>query len=195
MRIVDAATASQKQWYAMLWCFFFKNDYGVDTFLYTDSLSQNTLVGPSMETPNMRSLYRRASTSSTAFFNAVNFLPNVLVSTVFLPFTEWNDWSFVNENKYPCLWLSSHLVTRMIGIYKTMRRYGVTTGLRHIWRNHFLHTFVEILPVKLMESIDVNLRVARIKSELAFWIFLEISKNMENLFQMSYTWWSKVSWQ
>ena len=32
----------------------------------------------------MRSLYRRASTGSTEFFNAVNLLPNVLVSTVFL---------------------------------------------------------------------------------------------------------------
>ena len=55
----------------------------------------------------------------------------------------------------------------MIGIYKTMRRYVVTMRLTHIWRNCFLHTFVEILPVKVMESIDVDLRVAQIKSELA----------------------------
>ena len=36
-----------------------------------------------MGIPNIHSLYRRASTNLTTFFNAVNSLPNVLVSTVF----------------------------------------------------------------------------------------------------------------
>ena len=76
----------------------------------------------------------------------------------------------------------------MIGILKTSARYGVTTRIRHIRRNHLLHTFVEILPIKPMGSIDVDIRVARIKSELALLTVLEISKDMENLFQMSYTW-------
>ena len=51
-------------------------------FLYTASLSQNTLVGPSIGTPNIRSLYLRASVSSTAVFIARNSAPKVLVSTV-----------------------------------------------------------------------------------------------------------------
>jgi hypothetical protein len=52
-------------------------------FLHTASLSQNTLVGPSIGTPNILNLYRNASIISVAFFNAVDSDPNVEASTKF----------------------------------------------------------------------------------------------------------------
>ena len=41
------------------------------------------LVGPSIGTPNILNLYLNAVISSTAFFMAVNYDPNVDVSTQF----------------------------------------------------------------------------------------------------------------
>jgi hypothetical protein len=82
-RIVPAATASLVRWYAIALCFFFQVDSGKVAFLVTASLSQNTFVGPSIGTPNIRNLYRNDSTSSTAILIATNSLPNVEVSTVF----------------------------------------------------------------------------------------------------------------
>ena len=63
--------------------FLFKVDSEVYTFLYTDSLSQNMLVGPSIGMPKTRNLYRRSSTNSVAVLRAMNSLENVLVSKVF----------------------------------------------------------------------------------------------------------------
>ena len=50
-------------------------------FLYTTSLSENTLSAPSNVTPKILNFYRKASTISTATFNEHNSAPNVLVST------------------------------------------------------------------------------------------------------------------
>ena len=63
--------------------FLFNFDSGVNALLYTDLLSQNILVGPSVEIPNIRNLYQSASTNSVDVLKAMNSLDNVLVSEVF----------------------------------------------------------------------------------------------------------------
>jgi hypothetical protein len=65
----------------MLWCFLVNVDWGRLIFLQAAVLSQNTFVGPSIGTPNIRNLYRKASIISTAFFIAVNSDPKVDAST------------------------------------------------------------------------------------------------------------------
>ena len=82
MHIVPDATASCDLWEQMLVCFFLSVESGIDAFLKTNSLSQNTSIGPSIRMPNMRSLYLKASTCPTAILIAMNSLPNVLASTV-----------------------------------------------------------------------------------------------------------------
>jgi hypothetical protein len=52
MRAMPAATASLQAWCEMLCCFFDSMEVGIETFLNTDSLSQNTSVGPSTGMPN-----------------------------------------------------------------------------------------------------------------------------------------------
>ncbi len=83
IRIVPWAAASRTLWYAMALCFFFNVDSGLVQFATTPPLSQYMLAGPSMGMPNIRSLYRRLSTSSTAIRAAINSDPKVEVSTVF----------------------------------------------------------------------------------------------------------------
>jgi hypothetical protein len=58
-------------------------EVGVVEFVTTDSLLQNTFTGPSIGTPNIRSLYLRDSIISTAIFIAMNCEPKVDDSTVF----------------------------------------------------------------------------------------------------------------
>jgi hypothetical protein len=53
---VPAATASQLQWYAMLWCFLVNVDLGHVVFLQTAALSQSTFVGPSISPKNICNL-------------------------------------------------------------------------------------------------------------------------------------------
>jgi hypothetical protein len=85
----------------MALCFFMRVDSGMLAFLTIPRLSQKTLAGPSIGTPNMRSLYLRVTMSSlqirTVFkflllspcrssahtTSATNSLPKVAASTVF----------------------------------------------------------------------------------------------------------------
>lgn len=62
---------------------FFRVEAGKDAFVTTDELPQKVFTGPSKGTPNIRSLYRKPSSNSTAIRIAVNSDPNVEVSTVF----------------------------------------------------------------------------------------------------------------
>jgi len=55
----------------------------MDVLLTTDSLSQLTLAGPDIGTPNIRNLYRKLSINSVAILNAVIYDPKVDISTVF----------------------------------------------------------------------------------------------------------------
>ena len=63
----------------MLWWFLRITDYGVEEFLYTATLSQNMSVGPSIGTLNILNLCHSAFTISAAWFNTVNYDPNVEV--------------------------------------------------------------------------------------------------------------------
>jgi hypothetical protein len=83
LRMVLAATACRTQWYAMALCFFFNVNSGFVKLLQTESLSQYTLVGQSIGTPNIWSLYLKLSINSTAMRAVTNSDPNVEVSTVF----------------------------------------------------------------------------------------------------------------
>ena len=80
---MPAAIASLTLSYAIEQSFFLILHSGTLLLLTTDSLSQNTLAGPAMGTPNILSLYRRDSVSSVAIQSAMNSEPNVDVSTVF----------------------------------------------------------------------------------------------------------------
>jgi hypothetical protein len=81
-RIVPAAMASRTRWYAMELCFFLRVEAGCVTFVTTEELSQNVFTGPSNGTPNMRSLYHKLSSISTAMRIATNSELKVEVSTV-----------------------------------------------------------------------------------------------------------------
>jgi hypothetical protein len=82
-RIIPDATASRHLWYAIPLRFLDSVASGLWVLLMNDSLSPNTLTGPSIGTPNHRSLYRKACNFSTAVSNAIYSLPNVDDSTVF----------------------------------------------------------------------------------------------------------------
>ena len=62
--------------------FLFEVDSGNIGLLYTISLSQKTLVGPSIGAPHICSLYLRASLSSTSVFVEQISAPNIVDSTV-----------------------------------------------------------------------------------------------------------------
>ena len=61
----------------------FKTEEGLLTFGTTDLLSQNTSAGPSIGTPNIRSLYLNPSIISVAIRNSMNSEPMLDDSTVF----------------------------------------------------------------------------------------------------------------
>jgi len=79
---MPAATASLTLWYAIELCFFFNVDVGMVALVITDLLSPKIFAGQSMGIPNMRSLYRRASTISMQIRIAMNSEPKVDVSIV-----------------------------------------------------------------------------------------------------------------
>ena len=83
------ATASRAWWYAIERCFFLMADSAPIEIFVTDSLSQKTLQGPYIGTPNMRSLYRRAISISTSTRIATNSEPKVLASTLFWRFENY----------------------------------------------------------------------------------------------------------
>jgi hypothetical protein len=70
----------------MALCFFIKVDSGILTFLTTPRLSQKTFAGPSTGTPNIQSLYLKATIKSLQIHKATNLLPKVADSTVFCCF-------------------------------------------------------------------------------------------------------------
>ena len=86
MRQIPDATASQRLWYATLWCFLRSTDSVVNYFFNTALLSQYISVGLSIGTPNILNLYLSAVNISTEFFNAVNSEPKVDDSTEFCLF-------------------------------------------------------------------------------------------------------------
>ena len=61
-------------------------DSGIVIFYTTPLLSQNTLAGPSIGTPNIQSLYCNATSMSFAAQSATNSLPKLEDSTVFCRF-------------------------------------------------------------------------------------------------------------
>ena len=60
-----------------------ENDEGITTFLYTTSLSQLALSGPSKGTPNILILYLKDLINSTDCFNTINSDPHVDIYTEF----------------------------------------------------------------------------------------------------------------
>ena len=82
--ITSAATAHRPEWYAMELCFLLRVDASCEVLLTKLWLSQRRLVGPSMVTPNIRSLKRRAEIYSKQHFIAIkSLLENVLASIGF----------------------------------------------------------------------------------------------------------------
>jgi hypothetical protein len=67
----------------MALCHFIRVDSRILTSFTTPRLLQNTLAGPSIGTPNTRSLYRNAMIMFQHMHSATNSLPKIDPSTVF----------------------------------------------------------------------------------------------------------------
>ena len=80
---ISEATHSMTQLKQIELYFFYKLNSEEQKFLYTASLSQNTVEGPSIGIPNIHNSYLRQMISSEANCKATNSEPNFELSTVF----------------------------------------------------------------------------------------------------------------
>jgi hypothetical protein len=77
-------------------------DFGSVMFFQTDVLlSQHMFVGSSIGTPNIRGLYRKASTNSIAFFIDVNSDPKVDASNKFCCLLNHMVGTLLQSNRIP----------------------------------------------------------------------------------------------
>ncbi len=160
--------------------------------LHTASLSHNTLVGPSIGTPNIHNLYHKASIISTAFFIAVNSDPKVDASNEFCLLLNHIAGALLQNKGYqfvivlsPCPWHALHQRNNA----STCSCLGLpvcSLGSLH-WRPYFL-------PITPLKSIFINRRVGRVEGYLPLRMRLQVSEDMKRLLEMPHSGHRKVAW-
>ena len=169
---------------AKLTLLFFNVNSGVETFLWTDSLSQNMLYGLYIGIPNIHNLYRRDLNNYVTILRAMNSLKNVLVSTVFCCLL-YHSMGYLFTDIMNLVW--NLLVALLLAL---------SVSTKNVWRTHLaleldrlpvwpIFIMVEVMPIVSRKWALINRRMLRIKAKLSLQVILDVPKHMEYLFEMS----------
>jgi len=151
----------------------------------TELLSQNTLAGPVIGTPNIRSLYLRASIISTQICMAINSDPNVEVSTVFWALLYQIIGGGIQIYQYSGMGSPSYLVTGMIRITKNIDLYRLTSCFRSVWRDRLFCIVIKRRPIITFELFFVPFNLICIKYKVRLQMTFEVCKYMQHLLHVA----------
>ena len=87
---------------------------------------------------------------------------------------------------------TSDKVAGMVGINETVSRHEISMWLQCVPWNGLRSPSIKIMPVAFHKSALINVRVKGIKSKCTLRVSFEITKDMVNLLQMTFTRQDKV---
>jgi hypothetical protein len=129
-------------------CFFINTDSGILKFFTTPWLSQKKFTGPAIGTPNIHSLYRKATIKSLHIAPCCNeFAPKRRAFHSILSFREPNNQSILHKDKDSTLGLLCHDIASMVSINKSRDSYRFFPWFGHVWRKFLLNFAIETCPV------------------------------------------------